>query len=164
MFVCSLSDGGEVPITVAREDGGEFIARVAVGYEDDTGCVYSTFVAFSPLIGYADVPGFECTFTIIEAQTDSSHERIFWDGEATKALLGSTEDRARIFQVVLASIGILIDEAQPGLVHMVTHASNLPKKALRKYDDACSVFVSKGYDGRPGNPWNGHHIWMMVKP
>jgi hypothetical protein len=163
MFICTLEPGSPIPIVVLKGNN-EFIVRAPVGFEDSTGVVYSALVAFSPLIGYADIPGYECVFSIIEAQPDESHIRDCWDGLETKPLIPDTEHRNLIRGTIGLAVTHLIDEACPGLVSMTTHSANLPPKALRKFNELCRVFRGKGYIAGRADSWNGRYTWMMEKP
>lgn len=160
MFICTVHPGSDIPIVVLKGND-EFIARVPVGYEDATGAVYSAFVAFSPLIGYADIPGYECIYSVIEASHDQSHTRDCWDGTETLPLIPDRDDRTIVLNVICLAIDRLIDEANAPIVSMTTHTPNLPSKALRKFNRICTVFREKGYHAGKADSYHGRHIWMM---
>ncbi|WP_146173366.1 hypothetical protein [Sphingomonas faeni] len=162
MFICTVSPGGPVPIVILRGNE-EFLARVPVGFDDDTGAVYSVFAALSPLIGYADVPGYECVFSIIEASHDEAHMRDCWDGLETEPLIPDSEHRGHILNLICMVVGRLVDAAQPGIVSMTTHSPNLPEKALLKFNQICTVFHEKGYTVWLSDSYHGRYVWMMER-
>lgn len=162
MFICTVAPGEPVPIMVL-EGNNEFLARMPVGFDDATGAVYSVFAALSPLIGYADVPGYECIFSVIEASHDEQHIRECWDGLETQALISDGQHRAVIRNVICMAVDRLVDAAQPGIVSMTTHSSNLPSKALRKFNQICTVFSQKGYKVGRADSYHGRFIWMMER-
>jgi len=145
------------------QGNGEFIARVPCGFDDETGCVYSIFVALSPLAGHADIPGYELIFNIVEAQPDGTHIREYWDGEETKAIIIDREHRRLVRYVLAMLVKPLIDESNANLISMTTHTAGLPRKALHKFNQICSILREGGFQAGPADPYHGHHVWMMVK-
>ncbi|WP_151987386.1 hypothetical protein [Rhizobium sp. EC-SD404] len=141
---------------------GEFIVRAPVGYDDQTGLVYSTFVAIAPMAAYTDTK-YDLSFALIEASTDGSHVEDKRDGLATRPVISSNDERSLIRAVICASVSQIIDEAKPSVVSMMTHSSGLPAKALRKFDEIARVFAQQGYRSGRADPWSGHHIWMMER-
>lgn len=162
MFVCTVAPGNPLPLNILRGNE-EFIVRIPVGFDDDTGAVYSAFVAFSPLAGHADIPGYECVFSVIEASHDQEHVRNCWDGLETQPLIPKPEDRTMVLNAICMAISVLIDEANAGIVSMTTHSPDLPKKALRKFNRICTVFSDKGYEAGKSDSYHGRHIWMMQR-
>lgn len=162
MYVSSLIEDEACTLTTL-EGNGEFIARVACGYDDETGYVYSLVVALSPLVGQADLPGFELTFSIIEASDNDSHMREIWDGEDTKLIMADAVHRRVICRVLDIAVAHLIDVSQPKVVSMTTHTANLPTPALRKFNRICTVFRDKGYTAGRVDPYHGHYAWLMER-
>ncbi len=58
---------------------------------------------------------------------------------------------------------MLIDEAEPALVSMVTYKAGLPPRALSKYYDICAIFARKGYRAGKADVWHGQHTWLMER-
>jgi hypothetical protein len=162
MFVSAVDLTGEVCLDILKGDG-EVIVRVAIGFDPNIELVYSVVIALSPLVGYADVPGYELVFNIVEAATDGTELRVFWDGRETSALLPEPALRGQVRDLILLCVGTAVDEASPGLVSMTTHSANLPDRALTKYHEICALFHHRGFTAGKADVWHGHHIWMMTR-
>lgn len=141
---------------------GEFIVRVAVGYDSETNYVFSTFVALAPTAGYVDTK-YDLSFAIIEASLDEAHIESRTDGLTTKAVISDRNHRSLIRMVACQSVRHLIDVAKPAVVNMVTHSSDLPEKALQKFHEIAAVFGQNGYKAGRCDPWHGHQIWLMER-
>lgn len=162
MFVSALDLTGEAELTVLKGDG-ECIVRVPIGFDPEADTVFSVFVAMSTLAGYADVPGFELVFAIVETSLDGAEVRTYWDGRDTRALLAEPDLRAWVRKLILSAVTVLIDELKPNLVSMVTRRRDLPATALIKYHKICALFRSQGFTAGKADPWHGQHIWMMTR-
>ena len=161
MFVSALDLTGEVCVDKLFGDG-EFILRVPIGYDDVEGTVYSVVVALSPLVGYADLPGYELVFNVTAAD-EYGDVVAYWDGSDTAALLAEASLRGRVRALICRLVDMLIDEADPPLVSMTTHRAGLPARALRKYYDICAIFARRGFTAGKADVWHGQHIWMMTR-
>lgn len=162
MFIFTVRQGDPIPFTFLKGEN-EYIVRIPIGFDDDTNAVYSAFVAFSPLTGYADVPGYECIFSITEASIDEGHLHDFTDGMDTRSIITDPTHRKMIRSLICMAIERLIDESDPGIVSMVTHSADLPVKALSKFSQICSVFRRRGFNAGKADPYHGRHVWMMEK-
>lgn len=161
MFICTLDH--ETTIT-ALHGNGEYIYRVAIGYDDVTSYVYSVMVIFAPLAAYGDGTGYELVFRVVCASIDGTDTVDYHDGAATKAFMAEPQDRADVVDLIMHLVGIHIDEIKPRAVEMMTHTANLPAPALRKFHNIAAVFRQKGYEAGPADPWHGRWIWMMRRP
>ncbi len=160
MFISAIDLTGEILLDILKGDG-EFIARVPIGYDDDLGVVYSVFVALSPMIGYADIPGYELVFNITVAAIDESTVHACWDGRETRGFLTDAILRKQVLAIICSCIGTLIDEAKPNLVSMTTHTAHLPRAALTKFDRICAMLGVRGFIAGKADQYNGRYIWMM---
>lgn len=161
MFVSALDLTGEVLVD-SLAGGGEYIARVPIGYDDVERTVYSVMVTLSPMVGYADVPGYELAFCIVAAN-ETDEIAAYWDGLETCQLLSEPHLRHQVRALVLMLVSLLIDEAKPPLVSMTTYRAGLPDKALTKYREICAIFSANGYTAGKSDVWHGRHIWMMQR-
>lgn len=84
MFVFTLDEDSQI---VPLHGNGEYIYRVTIGFDDETGHVYSLFLIFAPLPGYGDGTGYELVFRIVEASLDGSYVESYNDGSETKGFL-----------------------------------------------------------------------------
>ncbi|MEP9400378.1 hypothetical protein [Sphingomonas sp. VNH70] len=162
MYVSLLEPGRGVSVNVLRSDD-EFIVQVPIGFDDAARRVYSLFVAMAPLMGCADIPGYELTFEVVDASIDKTDVIAHYDGTATRKFLADPEDRARVRNLLLRATELLIDEAQPNQVQMMTHSAHLPPKALVKFGELCALFGSKGFIAGKADSYHGRHIWMMTR-
>lgn len=162
MFISTLEHGQ--PISVDTMAGnGEFIVRIPIGYDDDTDAVYSLIVALSSLPGMADIPGYELTFSIVVAAIDGSQISECWDGLEARQFLVDADHRSMVKSLIYQAATHLTAESGANLVHMVTHTSNLPERALVKFNEICAVFRGIGFRAGRGDSWHGQHIWMMER-
>lgn len=161
MFMSAIDLTGEVRVELLSRDR-EFIATAPIGWDDVEGTVYSAFVALAPLTGYADVPGYELVFNIVAAD-DGGSIHTYHDGSETRHLLTEPTLRRQVRSLILHLVELLIDEAKPPLVSMVTHNAGLPPSALNKYYDVCAIFAARGYRAGKSDVWHGQHIWMMER-
>lgn len=162
MFVSALEL--DQPIEVSQLEGdGEFIVRIPCGFCSDTDYVYSLFVALSPLAGYADLPGYELIFSIIEGSLDGRHTRAIWDGNDTKTVIVEAEHRSLIRVAMKTAVFSLITAASPPLVSMTTHTAYLPDNALTKFNEICRIFADMGYQAGRADSYHGRHVWMMTR-
>lgn len=160
MFVSTLDPDLGRTLNILKGNG-EFVVRVPIGIDPERASVYSLLVAISPMAGYADIPGYELIFSIVEAAVDDPDLNTFWDGADTKHFLPDRQDRRTVRGILLVAAATLIDEAQPKLISMSTHTANLPERALDKFNELCAVFAAKGFKAGKANTWYGRHMWMM---
>ena len=57
----------------------------------------------------------------------------------------------------------LISLANPIRLTMMTHTSNLPKKALLKFQKLAIVMREEGFDARRVASMNGSHMWIGIR-
>lgn len=154
MFVCEI-EPGYVHTVLAKSD--ECICIVPLGHSFEV--PVSLFVALSPLPGqFPD--GFELVFSVVLAR-ESPNEATFFDGLETLELIPDRGDRATVRNALHSAVEALIDAMQPQSVTMITYASGLPEKALRKFHEVAVVFQGKGYESGMADPFHGQQIWMM---
>ncbi|TPM27176.1 hypothetical protein [Mesorhizobium sp. B2-3-5] len=152
------------PLEIIELNGnGEHIARVAIGYDDETDHTYSVVVALSPLPGHGGLHDFELVFSIVETYVDSDHSHSFWDGTDTKPFLADAHQRTLTAAIIVTLVSRLIDVVAPDVVTMTTYTSHLPAQALQKFHQIALVFAQKGYNAGEADPWNGQRIWMMTR-
>ncbi len=162
MFISALDLTGEVMVDQLRGEG-EYLARCPIGYDDIEDTVYSAVVALSPLIGYADLPGYELVFNVVAADIHGREIQAYWDGAETKGFLSDASLRQRVRALICMMVGLLIDDASPALVSMTTHEAGLPPNALTKYHEICAIFRERGFRAGKADSWHGQHIWMMER-
>lgn len=160
-LICTLDL--ETPITVLHGNG-EFIYRVAIGYDDTRDVTYSAMVIFSPLPGYGDGTGYELVFRLVESDPDGTHVHDYHDGLQTKEFLISVADRRATFDVICHLIAGHIDDLRPAAVEMTTHTAHLPEPALQKFHQIAAIFRDRGYVAGAADPFLGHMVWMMRLP
>lgn len=155
-FVCSLDPDSELDVDVI-EANGEFIVRLAIGYDDENGETFSIAVALSPLPG----DFMELSFSVISICQASGDWSDFWDGLATKPLIPLHKDRNLIKSAMLSCVAALVDEVRPEIVSMTTHTANLPETALAKFWEVNRIFAERGYHAGRADGYHGRYVWMM---
>lgn len=161
MFISAFDLTGEVQVELLSRDG-EYLAVVPIGRDDVEGTRYSVLVALAPLIGYTDLPGYELVFNIVAAD-EGGDTVAFHDGADTRHILCEPALRRRVRALICQLVAMLIDEADPALVSMVTYKAGLPPRALNKYYEICAIFAGKGYRAGKSDVWHGQHTWMMQR-
>lgn len=156
-FVSTLDVALAVDVDILRR-GGEYVAIAPIGFDDDKGTTYSILVALSPLPGSDTV---ELIFAVNEADPEGGEPHSWYDGLATRPIIGDRAIRAVVMRLICGCISDLIDIAMPESLSMMTHTPDLPSKALRKYDEIVNVVVSKGYEPGPIEKWHGRLTWTM---
>ena len=155
-FVCTLDPDEDLDVDVI-EANGEFIARLAIGYDSETDKTFSLAVALSP------VPGayMELSFSVVGLCQTSGDWSDFWDGLATKPLFPLKEDRSVIRAALMGCVAMLVDVVRPEIVSMSTHTANLPKLALAKFWEVNRIFADRGYRAGRADSYHGRYVWMM---
>lgn len=136
----------------------ERIARIAIGWDDETMVVYSAVVTLCR-IPWEPEDHYELQFDIVEATATET----IWhnDGLHTQRFL---KEDARLLAIdcLCAATRALATKYKPSAITMVTVTPYLPKKALAKYTHLCNALRDCGYEGGRGNSYNGSEIWMFV--
>lgn len=155
-FKCTLDPNEDLNIDVI-ESNGEFIVRLAVGFDPDSEKTYSISVALSPLPGGC----MELSFSVVMYCQHSGDWGDLWDGATTRSVFTSPNDRELIRAALMACIALLVDHVRPEIVSFVTHTPNLPGKALAKFWEVQRIFTDHGYVGGRADPYHGRYVWMM---
>jgi len=137
----------------------ERIARIAIGYDDASGAVYSAVTALC-VVPWEPASHMELQFGIVECVNED--EEWHNDGLQTKRFL-SGKDREFAFGLLCIATKNLVEKVMPDHITMMTVTPNLPNKALAKYDKLCHVVRALGYEGGRGDPYSGTNIWMLKK-
>jgi hypothetical protein len=148
--------GDEIEVSVDR-DGNDFIAVVALGYDDDRDLDYST------MVGFREVPGeIEYFFCLIAANNEDGHKEYYYQGLRTKAFIRD-EDRNNVLSAILTATDVLLDHTQPERFFRITFEDNLPDKALEKHHALTRLFESRGYRVTTYDPYHGKRTWVMER-
>ncbi len=161
MFQCALVEIDEINFTIST-NGTQYVAQVPVGYDDQTLCRYSIFVAFVMVPGYGNDTK-ELTYCLTEYDAASDTITDIWDSAVVRAKIPNSNHRSAILSAVCQAIEALIDEASPNVVTMVTYTPHLPEKALAKYQRVQEIFAARGYKVGKSDVWHGSHTWMMER-
>ena len=122
--------------------------------------LYSAHVALVRLEPFTGDFTAELMFDIVETTPDGS--RYIDNGLETKSFL-SDQDRRITLSVVCEMTAHIVKQQDPHVIVMTTSQTNLPDKALSKYQYLCDAIRSVGYVGGESNTYEGRHIWMFVK-
>ena len=158
-FVLALEDLESEIEAAFLSNPDESIARICIGHDDETGNVYSVFVA---LVKSTTVPGrSEIFFNVIEACAHDDEAEDDWlsDGSQTLRFLKG-DHRKVVLSCICMAVQRLVDRSRPEVVYMMTVTPNLPEKALRKYDIICSAMRDVGYETGRDSPYHGSAIWL----
>tara|TARA_R100000365_G_C2727788_1_gene58683 strand:- start:331 stop:798 length:468 start_codon:yes stop_codon:yes gene_type:complete len=151
----------EISFSLAN-NGIRYVAQLPVGYDDETLFRYSLFVALGGVAGYGDDTK-EVIYCLLEHDPHSESIEDIWDSIVARRKVPDASHRAAILSAVCQAIEVLIDEARPNVVTMVTHTPNLPAKALTKYQRVLETVARKGYRVGKTDVWNGCHTWIMER-
>jgi hypothetical protein len=147
-------DPGSVDILVGT-NGREFVAELAIGYDDETDNTISAVVVLAPLPG----GNYEHVFSIVDADPATTATTEYWDGAET-ANLFNKEDRETVLAIICSMTRALLGEIRPDCVLEFTHSTTLPAKALRKHQIVMGVFRNAGYSVRILPPHHGQQGWI----
>lgn len=157
-FICTLDPSGDHDIDVI-DSNGEYIVRLAVGFDPESQKTYSLAVALSPQPGGS----MELTFNVMSVCQHSGEWHAIWDGLATGAIFSSRDERSLIRAALMACVALLVEQVRPPDVNFVTHTANLPDKALTKFWDVQRIFSELGYHGGRADQYHGRYIWIMTR-
>lgn len=137
------------------------MVRIEVGYDDQTGAVFSSFTCLATVPGYGDLRH-EFVFNIVRATHAESD--YFMDGSETRSTIVDPVHRAYIMNTVCSATNALLDEVRPQEVEMMTYTPNLPERALLKYNRIRRVLDENGYPLETVVNVHGRYIWVFRKP
>ena len=139
----------------------ELIHRIPFGRASDLECEVSVLIHIStnpPFDGPEKC--MELKFSIlVDLQGKLNH---IDDGHETKKLLQDA-DRELVLRVICMETINMLQMLKPDTLVMSTMTSDLPEKALRKYEVISAAIRDAGYRGGRGDRFNGDQIWMFEK-
>jgi len=139
-------------------NGESWSIIVNVGYDDGTDAKYSLVVGLSPMIGGPN----EFFFHIVEVDGQNGEEYLYWSAKDVASFIPS-EDRVVILGALLKATRVLLENAQPSRVEMVSYDPNPPEKALVKYFMVGKMFESCGYTVNVADAYHGKRVWWMER-
>ena len=138
----------------------ELIARVCLGCDDETGAIYSVFVALT--VDFTNPKGREISFDVIESLPDEEDN---WcsDGLQTKRFL-TGEHRKAALSCICSVVQTMVEQDDDiESLYMMTVETDLPPKALAKYDAISQAVGAMGFKAGRDSPFHGTHIWLMAR-
>jgi hypothetical protein len=142
------------------QGGIDSIARVCLGYDPESGRIYSASVALVIVPGQPDDHR-ELVFDVVDAHPEDDRDIEFLnDGLQTKSFLAG-EDRLYALRIICLAACHLIDSLRPNVISMMTVERDLPDKALRKYHVLADAISSLGYQAGEADPYYGTRIWLL---
>ncbi|TDQ63602.1 hypothetical protein ATL17_1609 [Maritalea mobilis] len=158
-FEFTLEKGDFAESASSNEDN---VIILKIGHDIARNVEYSLNCSLSIAIG-ENQSTLEFVFMIIETKPDGTYVSHMMSGLETKGLLTEPEQRTEVLDAVRFSLQILAENLQPSVINMMTCETNLPRKALMKYDYVFDVLPHLGYDARRGNQQLGTHIWIAKR-
>lgn len=154
-------DDNQIPASLhSNKEEGLFTGRVQIGWDQEEHAVYSAVVVLAPAI-----PGrlgeFELFFDVVKAFGKAEVEE-FRDGRSTKSFLQG-RDRSDVLCVICDLARELISLAKPETLHYMTLDTDLPPKALVKYEILCKAIREIGYRGAQVDAYLGTNMWQFEK-
>lgn len=162
-FVDTISD--EEPFEVqgfTHKDESSHIARVQLGFLDNTNEVVSALVALIPAPGQP-ASFLELQFYIVLANPETRAVDEINDGRQTKRIFATQASRRKVLDVVCALACNLVSLVKPETVNYVSACNDLPPKALHKYDILCEALMGVGYRGGEVDRFRGNHMWILER-
>lgn len=138
----------------------EILARMHIGFDDETDATYSILVALTQSAISTEVH--EIHFNVIEAFFEDGKELENWckDGLHTRRFLPA-DYRQIVRSCICTCVQALLERRQPEIVAMYTVTPNLPEKALQKYEEVCKAGRACGYEAGRDSPYLGTNMWLM---
>lgn len=158
-FVPAITADDDMAPFITLENEAEILARVCFGEDDETGAIYSLFVALSAQIGQLN--RYEISFDVIESLPDEGDN---WcnDGLQTKRFLIG-EHRNTALSCICAVLQEVVLRSGAEELFMMTVTPNLPDKALAKYERVCDAMRAIGFRAGRDSPYHGTQIWIMAR-
>ncbi|MDP3553264.1 hypothetical protein [Methylocystis sp.] len=138
--------------------GDSWAIIVNIGYDDITDARYSLVVGLSPMGGGP----IEFYFQVVEADAETEQEHVYWCGKEVASFI-SKDDRLVILAALLTATHVLLENARPTRVEMVSYEANPPDKALVKFSLVGKVFEDSGYAVHVADPYHGKRVWWMER-
>lgn len=135
--------------------GEEYSVLIRVGKDVENKLNYFLNVGLSPTGG-----GSELYFNIIEVNSLTGEEVVYWCGSETKSIIDE-ECRGIIILILLKIVDAIINSAKPEYVYLIPREPALPEKAMIKYMRIVHVFHTRSYTVRKTDPHRGRRMWTM---
>lgn len=159
MFVSTL--GGDQPLHVNRlSNDHEHLARVHIGTDDETGCIYSILVAIKEVVW--EPTHSEIMFFVVRYPADGSRPEEIMDGAETQSFLHGN-DRRRCRDLICRLVAMLLEDVTSDVLVMNTVRTHLPEKALAKYHAIQHIMLQAGFVGGEVDPYHGARMWMFER-
>ncbi len=158
-FVFEICDDEPFEIRI-HKNHLEILATVPIGHDPESGYLYSAHVSLNRLEPFEGPNKSELMFDIVETRGEDI--QFIDNGLETKRFL-TGPDRAAVLEVICVVTANIVSQRQPDTIVMTTSQSDLPNKALNKYEYISNAIRSVGYEGGEGNSFHGQHLWMFVK-
>lgn len=158
-FVPAIDADDDVASYISLENQHEQIARLCIGHDDETGAIYSVFVALNARPG--SLVDREISFDVVEAYPGDDEN---WcnDGLQTKRFLVG-EHRKTALSCICSLVQALAMRSDAGVFYMMTVTPDLPQKALKKYEEICKAMRAVGFKAGRDSPFRGTQIWIMER-
>ena len=158
-FIPEITDDDDVVPLIELRNEQELLARVRIGRDDETGAIYSVFVALT--VPAIEPSAREVSFDVIEALPDGE-ENWCTDGLQTRRFLVG-EHRKIALACICSVLQTLLKAIDVDRLFMMTITPDLPAKALQKYDIVCGAVNDVGFQGGRDSPFHGTHVWLMER-
>lgn len=160
-FNLTLEEAADTELNVLLNPD-ESLARIPIGFDDETQDVYGVLVALVPMPGMGPVHR-ELMFFLYRAKVDGDGEIEQWnDGLETKSFLNDA-DRALVLAAICVAAKTLVEETKPHTISMTTVKVDLPARALIKYETVCDAIVTLSYEYGQVDPYLGTRQWLMTR-
>lgn len=164
MFVSIIGEGPLKLEVEPSSDGDGFMVAVPIAQDDDSGRI----VILETLLSPATIDEFdfhEISFQISVISLDESFEAFTTQMRDQARQYLPKECIPRILEIVGESCEQLIDCVQPTLIYYVTKETNLPSRALEKYDLLTWYVQGKDYTlYERGTDGMNREFWKLARP
>ena len=143
-------------LDVITTDSRAFVVS-AIGFDEERG---ESFVMHVSLDTNPTVGGHELSFCLVGTD-ENDRETPYWDGSETSFIRPPFRDL--ILQTVVVAARALVAELRPERIWLVTQGTNLPVRALRKYQTINRMLATEGYDIQDTDYRYGVHTWILTR-
>jgi hypothetical protein len=138
---------------------GENVAIIDLGYDDD-GTSYKILVALVVVTAMPESHR-DLYFSIVESKGDMPAKHLK-RGIDTKPFL-TGEHREKVLSAIALITVHLAKLVNCEVLTINTIETDLPYKALKKFDQICEYMTTDGYKGKRTNSFHGAEQWLIKK-
>ncbi len=168
MFASTLPHGHFLPILAKH--GASLVAEVLIGSNGATGLIYALRVILCGVGRCDEIDGdaAELIFVVVayDGEDADMDEQVFYSGNETLLHIPDSNVRSKVAGLVSTLGEYLVSEMMPNRLIFVTKYSNIPLRALPKYENLSEKILALGYSCSKYPTEDGRQLWdlQQIRP